>query len=107
MLLAALTVLGTAGCAGSGAQVVALNNTEVAALTADDVVRIMRRAGFSDQQVLDLGTDLRNTLASSGAAQIRVGEKVESIFAVSGRWLHASSRSRGSFIYDLEKGKFR
>ncbi|GAF75906.1 unnamed protein product, partial [marine sediment metagenome] len=42
------------------AWVVVLNNQQVAALDTDDVVRIMQRAGFSDQQILDLGTDLRN-----------------------------------------------
>ncbi len=103
-----LVAVGPAGCAGDPAgRVMALPNAQVTALTADDVVRVMQRAGFSDQQILDLGTDLRNCIASCGAAQIRVGDKTEAIFAVNGKYLHASSRRRGSFIYDLEKRQFR
>jgi len=97
-----------AGCAKNNqARVVLLANRDVAALDADDIVRVMQRAGFSDQQILELGTELRNTFASSGAAKIQVRKKIEAIFAVNGRYLHASSRRRGSFIYDLEEHKFR
>lgn len=103
-----VTVLQLAGCATNpDAQVVVLNNQQVVALDADDVVRVMRRAGLSDRQILDLGTDLRNALASAGAAQIRVGKKIEAIFAVDRPYLHASSRRRGSFIYDLQERRFR
>jgi hypothetical protein len=96
-----------AGCSSWDARVVPLANQDAAALEADDVVRVMQRAGFSDQQILDLGTDLRNALASGGAAQIRVGKKVEALFATDGHYLYASSRRGGSFIYDLEKRTFR
>ena len=104
----ALLAGGLAGCATPNtAQVVSLANPHVAALDADDIVRVMRRAGFSDQQILESGTDLRNTLASSGAAKIQMDDKAEAIFAVDGRYLHASSRHRGSFIYELDSHKFR
>jgi hypothetical protein len=66
----------------------------------------MRRAGFSDQEILDLGPEIRNTLASTGAAMIRIGDKVKAIFAVDGKFLHVSTRARGSFIYDLGKKVF-
>ena len=79
-------------------------NRETVALDADDVVRIMRMAGFPDPQILDLGTDLRNELARSGAAQIRLDDKVEALFAVNGRYVYIASRLHGSFIYDPAGG---
>ena len=98
-----------AGCATnqSHGRVDPLPSQQVVALSADDVVRVMRRAGFSDEQILEFGTDVRNGLASSGAAQVRVGKKVEAIFAVDGNYLHGTSRPRGSFIYDMSTGRFR
>jgi len=106
-LLFLVMAIGLAGCAGPGARVMAIGGQDVVALDADDVVRVMRRAGFSDQQVIDLGTDVRNALASTGGAQVRVGRKVEALFAVDGQYLHGSSRRRGSFIYDLATHEFR
>ena len=104
--LASLTLaLSLPGCAH--ARVQALSNRDVAALSADEVVRVMHTAGFSDEDILKAGTDLRNTLAASGAAQVRLGDKVAAIFAVHGPYLHVSSRMRGSLIYDLRSGEFR
>jgi hypothetical protein len=94
------------GCAQPQMQVISLNSRDIAPLAADDIVVTMRRGGFSDQEILDLGPDVRNTLASSGAAMIRTRDKVEAIFAVEGNFLHVSTRRRGSFIYDLGKKAF-
>ena len=99
--------LQTAGCAADPGKVSPLGNQQAAALSADDVVRIMRRAGFNDQQVIELGTDLRNALATTGAAQIRVGKKVEAIFAADDQAICGSSRQTGPFVYDLKTGTFR
>jgi len=105
--LALLSVVAAAGCANPGPRVVVLGNRHVVALDADDVVRIMRRAGFSDQEILDLGTDVRNALASAGAVEIRAGRKVEAILAADERYLRGTSRRGGGFIYDVEKRVFR
>ena len=107
MLLLFSLVLALSGCAGQQTRVAALPNRQTAELSADDVVRVMRRAGFTDDQVLELGTDLRNKLASTGAAQIQLGKKVEAMFAVDGRSLHVTTLLRGSFIYDLDTGRIR
>lgn len=107
LLLFLLAVL--PGCAQPSepkAQVTLLNNQDLTALDADDVVRIMRRAGFSDEQILDFGTELRNGLASTGAVQIKIGNKVEAIFAVHGQVVQASARRRGSFTYDPTRREF-
>jgi hypothetical protein len=101
LLLVALCVV---GCAQTRLNVIPLSNQYVAALSADDIVQLMRRAGFSNEQILELGTDLRNGLALSGAAQLKVGDKVEAIFAVHGDYVYITTRLRGSFIYDVKKG---
>ena len=104
-----LWVLNIAGCAkpGTEVQVVILANQDRAALNADDIVCIMRRAGFSDDQVLEFGTDVRNSLTLTGAAKIIIDDTVEAILAVDGDYLHVASRQTGSFIYDLKKQQFR
>jgi hypothetical protein len=89
-----------------GLRVVAKSNKEVARLSSDDVVRIMQRVGFSDDQILDLGTDLYNALLLSGGADVYYGKSLEMIFAVNAQQVQIQSRSRGSFLYDVAKGRF-
>jgi hypothetical protein len=84
----------------------AQTNREVADLSPDDVVQIMRRIGFTDAQILDMGTDLHETLFLSGGARVVDGEDTEALLRVSGMQVYIRSRSRGSFVYDLEHGQF-
>jgi len=84
-----------------------MSNRHVLALSPDEVVDVMRRAGFSDSQILEYGTDLRNGLAESGAVQIKIGNKVEAVFAVNlseGNCVYISTRLRGNFIYNVDSG---
>jgi hypothetical protein len=110
LMLLALLVLGAAGCTrpvARGIQVIPTSNRHVLALSAEDVVQVMRRAGFSDGQILEYGTDLRNGLAESGAVQIKIGRKVEAIFAINlneGTCVYISTRLRGNFIYNVGSG---
>jgi hypothetical protein len=109
IVLVALLVLGIAGCARSARRirVVPLSNRHVLALSPDEVVEVMRRAGFSDNQILEYGMDLRNGLAESGAVQIKIGRKVEAVFAVNlseGDCVYISTRLRGNFIYNVDSG---
>ena len=110
LTLLALLALGVGGCAHSsstGIRVIPLSNRSVLALSPDDIVEVMRRAGFSDNQILEYGTDLRNGLAESGAVQIKIGKKVEAVFAVNlseSNCVYISTRLRGNFIYDVDAG---
>jgi hypothetical protein len=84
-----------------------LSNRNVLALTADDIVQVMRRAGFSDRQIMEYGTDIRNGLAESGAVQIKINNKVEAVFAINrenGDCVYTSTRLRGNFIYNVDTG---
>lgn len=108
LLLLALLVFGVVGCVRStGIRVIPLSNRNVLALSSDDVVVVMRRAGFSDEQILEYGTGLRNGLAESGAVQIKIGKKVEAVFAINvddGDCVYISTRLRGNFIYNVDSG---
>ena len=107
LLLLALGVIGCGGSRSSGIQVIPLSSRSVLELNADDVVRIMRRAGFSDKQIMEYGPDLRDGLAQSGAVQVKVGNKVEAVFAINldhGPCVYITTRLRGSFIYNVQEG---
>lgn len=109
LVLVALLIVGMTGCARSsrGIRVVPLSNRHVLNLSPDEVVEVMRRAGFSDNQILEYGMDMRNGLAESGAVQIKIGQKVEAVFAINlseGNCVYISTRLRGNFIYDVDSG---
>ena len=109
LTLLALLALGAVGCArdSTGIRVVPMSNRNVLALSSNDVVEVMRRSGFSDKQILEYGTDLRNGLAESGAVQIKIGKKVEAVFAINlndGDCVFISTRLRGNFIYNVDTG---
>jgi len=105
LTLPALLVLGAVGCARrSGIQVVPVSNRHVLELSADDIVQIMRRAGFSDAQVFEHGPDLHAGLAESGAVQIKINNTVEAVFAINGDSVYISTRLRGHFIYNVNTG---
>ncbi len=74
----------------------------VSALDADDIVRIMVRAGFTDAQTLAIGPAVRNALSTTGAARIEIDQTTEALMATIDGYIHVSSRRRGSFIYDVK-----
>ena len=96
-IVVAMAVLG--GCASL--KVTPISNTEVGGLTADDVVMLMTRAGFTEKEILEQGAALRNALAIEGAARINNGTQTEAVFAVHYPFIHVSSLRRGSFIYNI------
>lgn len=90
----------------TGLRLMPLSNRDIIALNAEDIVQIMRRAGFSDEQILQLGTEMRNSMAQYGAVQIKTPDsnKIEATFAVHNHCVYISTRSRGSFIYSAKTG---
>lgn len=79
---------------------------QAVSLTADEIVRIMRRIGIPDDQIYNLGPNLRDALRGTGAAAIARGGQLQVMLAVSEDHLFVQSRSQGSFIYDLKDKRF-
>ena len=107
ILILALSIAGCASTDSSSSKlcITPLNNKNTITLSADDVVQMMRQVGFSDKQILDLGTDMRDSLLCSGAAQFKINNKVEAIFAVNDGFVYIATRSRGTFVYDVKTGR--
>jgi len=87
-----------------GFEVIPVSSRNVLALSADDIVQVMRRAGFSDNQILEIGTEVHDALLQSGGVYIKVNKKVEATFAVSDDDVYISTRLRGNFIYNVNTG---
>ena len=105
LLLIALLALGVVGCTQhKGFEVIPASSRNVLALSADDIVQVMRRAGFSDNQILEIGTEVHDALLQSGGVYIKVNKKVEATFAVSDDDVYISTRLRGNFIYNVNTG---
>ena len=97
-LLLALLALGISGCTGNrGFEIFPLNNQNVLTLSSDDIVRVMRRAGFSDNQILQYGEDLHLALSQYGALSALTGKRREALWEVSGagRWRKTGQEGRG------------
>ena len=107
-LLLALLAFGVVSCAAHrGFEVIPVNYEEVLTLSSDDIVRVMRRAGFTDNQILEYGTDLHDALSRSGAAQIKISKTLQAVFAINGDAVYISSRLsrlRGNLIYNVKTG---
>lgn len=106
-----ILALGIVGCAptttsySSKLRLTPLSNQDTVSLTANDIVRMMRQVGFSDKQILKLGTKMYNGLSHSGATQLKINDKVEAIFAVNNDFVYIATRLRGSFIYNVKTGR--
>lgn len=105
-LLLMLPAFGLGGCTGNrGFELYPVNNPQnVLTLSSDDIVRVMRRAGFSDNQILQHGEDLYLALAQYGAAQIKIRRRIEAVFAINGDAVYVSSRVTGNSIYNTKTG---
>ena len=82
------------------------SSKELADLNPQDIVRICRKVGLSDEEILNLGADLHNALRSSGAAVIAQGSETRAIFRVSGNHVFVRTPFKGSFVYDFARGQF-
>ena len=106
-----ILALGIAGCTtatnsnSSRLRITPLSNQNTINLRSDDIVRMMQRVGFSDEQILELGTNMRDSLLRSGAAQLEINDEVEAIFAVNNDFVYIATRLRGSFIYNVKTSR--
>ena len=106
-----ILALGIMGCApaitsySSKLCITPLSNQNTIDLRANDIVQMMQQVGFSDEQILELGTDMRDSLSRSGAAQLAINDEVEAIFAVNNDFVYIATRLRGSFIYNVKTGR--
>jgi len=69
-------------------------------LTADDTVAIMRRAGLSDEDILEYGTELRNSLALRGAARIQKGDRLVALFVARKDDVIVATEDGTTFVYE-------
>lgn len=97
-----LTTLG--GCIRSGIKIVPVPNQEVLVLNADEIVKILKVVGFTNEQIGEYGWSVREGLAKSGAVRVMVDGKVEAGFAIKGDEIYISSLSRGYHIYNINTG---
>ena len=72
-----------------------------AALAADDVVLAMRQADFSDDDILKYGTDVRNALATHGAARVEMSDLVRAIFVAQNDAIYVTTSTGKNFIYHI------
>jgi hypothetical protein len=75
-------------------------------LKADEVIGIMRRIGFADPQILDLGPRLRDAVRTMGAAALVRGGQPEVLLAVNDGHVFVQSQSQGNFIYCMTEKRF-
>jgi hypothetical protein len=75
---------------------------EAAAVPALLLAKVMLRAGFEEEAVLRYGPSIRNALATSGGAQVRMGHVTEALFAVHSERLYVTSRQRGTFVEPIQ-----
>lgn len=104
ILLAVLLFVG--GCSQSGFRIEPRSNHDTVYLSLNDLVGLMLQSGFSDEQIRMYGPELRDVLSKSGAARVFNGDIEEATLAVDGDCVYVSSKSRGLFIYNLQKDPF-
>ena len=106
LTILAVLALSVTGCVShsTGIQILPMGNQDVAQLTAADVVQLMRAAGFSDEQIYEHGTAMRDGMARSGAVQVKIDDTIEVVFAAKGDSIYISTRSRGHFVYNTKTG---
>ena len=105
VLAAGLTL---AGCASTDRSI-ALSEEAVTPMTvgesrdvsADELAEALLRAGLTREHILQHGVDIRNALANSGGARVRITNLVEAMLAIHGDRLYVVSRTRGTFTVPL------
>ena len=106
--LLALAAIGLfSGCQESAVlRVIPMSGSDVCSLGPEAIIKVMREAGFSDDQIVELGTEVRNNLATWGAVQILEREKTRAILVAEKGYVYVCCDQRGASIFDAQRGAF-
>ena len=96
-----LLVMTLLGCQTATLRVVPAASEQHTALTADDIVLMMRQAGFSDGDILKHGTNVRNALATHGTARVETDDVVRAIFFAQKDTVHVTTSTGKPFFYRI------
>lgn len=117
ILLVGLCVFGIIGCSSHSPKektgvdeirIVPKRSGNAVELNATAIFAIMKRCGFTDEQIYFQGTALRDALKNFGGACIFVGEgNAEVLLRVQGEEVQGVSQSYGYFVYDVKADYFR
>lgn len=100
MIVTLLLLMSLGGCLGSKINIVPGNGAEVMTLRPDEVVTIMKRAGYSDNQIYDHGFEVHEALARVGEAIIEVNGKKETRFLIQGDQVYVQTL-KGWYLYNV------
>jgi hypothetical protein len=107
-LLTMITLLCQVTACGSSKRIAGIEpfrNPAVYELSADQVVAIMREAGFSDKEILKYGRELRNALASQGGAKIMSSRYTEAIVIVQPGYICIVRRGSREILFPLDENQ--
>ena len=71
---------------------------EVDAMT---LAKVMLRAGFSSERILEVGPSVRRSLAGTGGAEIRKKGRIQALFSHMDGRLYVTSSTSGTFSVQL------
>ena len=69
-------------------------------VSAMALARAMLRAGFTREEILDLGPSIRRSLAAGGGAQAERQGEIHALFSFKEGKLYVTSATAGTFIMD-------
>lgn len=70
-------------------------------ISATALAKAMIRAGFSHDEILELGPGIRRGLSESGGAQARRNGEIVALFSHKGGKLYVTSGSSGTFVTNM------
>ncbi len=88
----------------SNIKVVPVPSQDVLSLSADEMVEILNRIGFTKSQIQEHAFPICEGLSKSGAVRIIIDDVVNAGLAIKGDEVFISTRDRGQFIYNITTG---
>lgn len=103
MLFILISLVASLGCSINQpqSQIVPMEGSSAANLDAGVILTTMRRAGFSDAEIIELGPKVRNAVAANGGARILEGETEKAAIVVQQDYLCVSREDGLHFTQPL------